>query len=516
MSKFLKQLATYIRKNKSILILLSAIFLVAAFLRFYNFPFRYGLGDETVRDAVVGIEGARNLQLPLTGAFSSAGPFTFGPWFYYQLIFFTLVTQQFYASWIYISIASFLSVVVLYKIGSSLENKWLGIILATLGTLSPALILSGTHLTNPNLVTFFALIVVWLFILLVQKNRSYWVSLLFGIVLGITVNIHYQALGLLILILLLLIYKYKKPLYFFYSSLGVAITFLPLLFFDLNNHWYTVRNFTYYYLYGKNAIYTPNRWLFYLRDFWPSFWSDTIGVPEVISILLIIASFVVFAVLLIKRKLSPSLIMLLIVFVVNFILLRFYWGPRFFGYLNFLRPFVFLFTGYVIFALFNLKYKNKQYGIIFGLLLLITITIFATQRIKPLLYPDSFSTEMYQATNLLKNAYPGKKFSIYNCEYKGNTQYSAISHSVVFLLEMQGKFDDNGVKIGVKGNDCQFPLSKRNSKQSPETVYPNIANTLFFDLSSASNSELQEAGWKKDSFKAINDSTVRWWFKEQP
>lgn len=516
MKKLLEHVVKYVHKNSLLVFFLVIIFLIAAFLRFYNFPLRYGLGDETVRDAVIGIEGARHLQLPLTGAFSSAGPFTFGPWFYYQLILFTFLTQQFYASWIYISLASLLSVVVLYKIGSSLENKWLGIILAILGAISPSLILSGTHLTNPNLVTFFALTVVWLFILLAQKNRSYWLSFVFGIVLGITINIHYQAFGLLILLLFLLVYKYKKPLYFLYSSLGVAITFLPLLFFDLNNHWYTVRNFTYYYLYGKNAIYTPNRWLFYLRDFWPSFWSDTIGVPEIISVFLIIGFLVVLTVLIIKRKVSAPLLMLLAVFAVNFILLRFYWGPRFFGYLNFLRPFVFLFTGYVIFVIFNLKYKNRQYGIILGLFLLITIVVFAAPRVKALLYPDSFSTEMYQATKVLENAYPGEKFSVYNCEYKGNTRYSAVSHTLVFLLDMKEKLDDKGIKIGVKGNDCEFPKSQKSNTLSLEKTYPNITNTLFFNLSKASEKELQKAGWKKDSFKTIYDSTVRWWFKEQP
>ena len=57
---------------------LAILILIGFFLRFYNYPFRYGLGDEAVRDAVVAAVGAREFQAPLTGSFSSAGPFTFG------------------------------------------------------------------------------------------------------------------------------------------------------------------------------------------------------------------------------------------------------------------------------------------------------------------------------------------------------------------------------------------------------------------------------------------------------
>ena len=67
-----------IKFQKNINIYLLCIILgIAIFLRFYNFPYRYSLGEETVRDAVIGIEGARELQLPLTGAFSSLGPMGF-------------------------------------------------------------------------------------------------------------------------------------------------------------------------------------------------------------------------------------------------------------------------------------------------------------------------------------------------------------------------------------------------------------------------------------------------------
>src|SRR5258706_13299015 len=106
------------------------ILFVSAFLRFYNFPLRYGLGEETIRDAIIGLEGAKQLQFPLTGSFSSLGPFTFGPWYAYQLIVFAIFIPYIYSPWIYLTLASIFYVFFIYKIGVILKDRTLGLILA--------------------------------------------------------------------------------------------------------------------------------------------------------------------------------------------------------------------------------------------------------------------------------------------------------------------------------------------------------------------------------------------------
>ncbi|MBI5619473.1 hypothetical protein HY950_00745, partial [Candidatus Gottesmanbacteria bacterium] len=70
-------------RTKTPLVLL-LILAVAIFFRFYNAPLRYGIGDDSSRDAFVAYQGAKDLQFPLTGPFSSLGQFTFGPWYYWQ------------------------------------------------------------------------------------------------------------------------------------------------------------------------------------------------------------------------------------------------------------------------------------------------------------------------------------------------------------------------------------------------------------------------------------------------
>lgn len=496
--------------NKIYIYILLGIIIIAVFFRFYNFPLRYGLGDETVRDAVMGIEGARQLQFPLVGAFSSAGPFTFGPWFYYQLIIFNLLTQSAYASWIYLSLASTFCVVILYKIGELVEDKTFGLILGLLAALSPALIIAATHLTTQNLTNIYALLAIWIFLKLVLQKLSNWWGFIFGIILGIGVNLHYQMVGLLILPIVLLIYKPKQFSYFITSLVGISVTYLPLMFFDMNNHWFTVRNILYYLQHGKDVIYVPNRWLFYLRDFWPSYWADVLGVPQIIAeIIMLLFIFLVIHKYL-KRRLPMYIFLLLIAFAFNFFLLRYYWGPRFFGYLNFLRPFVFLFTGYTFLTMYKIRYGKYVF---FPTMLF--LLVFILPRSVERLSPDPFTLEMQKSVEILESSYPNSTFKIYKCQ---NINSNALGYSVVFLLDKKDKLTDSGMSIGIKSSDCQYPdiAQATKSGETVDMLYPTISNTALVDFSSLSEKSIKNANWQKVNFKSIFTEVARWWFKEQP
>src|SRR3989344_9377297 len=105
-----------IRKNWHLIVLIILICFSCLFA-FYDFSLRYNLDDETIREAIVGIEGARQKQAPLVGGFSSAAPFTWGPWFYYQMILASLAIPFSYAPWLYLTLLSILAVLLLYKVG---------------------------------------------------------------------------------------------------------------------------------------------------------------------------------------------------------------------------------------------------------------------------------------------------------------------------------------------------------------------------------------------------------------
>ncbi len=491
----------YFKRQKLQSYILIAILIIGAILRFYNYPYRYSLGEETVRDAVIGIEGARQLQFPLTGSFSSLGPFTFGPWYAYQLIIFYLLFPFVYSPWIYLSIISVIYIFIMYKIGKILGGDGFGLILSVITAISPAQIISATHLTSHNNTNLFAALSVWIFLILLSKDKSKWWSLLLGFIIGIGMNLHFQMGGLLILPLALLIYK-KRFLNFIYSGFGVVVSFIPMLIFEMNNHWFTTKNIFFYLTEGKNAIYVPNRWLFYVRDFWPSFWSDALGVPVWFGYIIIILSIVSLIWLGRKKKLSRNLVLLILAFLLNFILLRYYWGPRFFGYLNFLRPFVFIFTAFTI---TNLKYKK----IYVGLILLVLIVFFSYPRALAELKKDPFSMMIYNGIDELERRYSNDKFALYTCSTEYNPSYNSSAFSVLLLLEMKNKHNDKGIKIGLK-EDCQLP------RKAEKEQYPTLDSIGIIDFSSASNSAILEAGWKPLTFTRMYNQYARWWFELQP
>ncbi len=490
---------SFLKKQKIQFYILVIILLMGAFLRFYNYPFRYSMGEETIRDAVIGIEGARQLQFPLTGSFSSLGPFTFGPWYAYQLIIFYLIVPSVYSPWMYLSIISVLYIFIMYKIGKILGGENFGLIVSFLAAISPAQIISATHLTSHNNTNLFAALAIWFFLIVLSKNKPKWLSFLLGFIIGVGMNLHFQMAGLLILPLIVLINK-RKLLSFVYSGLGVVVSFVPMLIFEMNNHWFTTRNIFFYLTEGKNAIYVPNRWLFYVRDFWPAFWSDALGVPVWFGSIIIILLVVSLTWLGWKKKLSKNLILLILSFLVNFIMLRYYWGPRFFGYLNFLRPFVFIFTA---FAIISFKYKK----IYIGLILLPFIIFFSYPRIVSELAPDSFGKIIYDKIVQLEQKYPNKNFILLTCSKKYDSSYNSLAFSMLFSLEQKNKSSDKGIKIALE-KDCEYP------KKSERIG--NMGSIPIMDFSSASNSAILEAGWKPLTFSKMYDQYARWWFELQP
>jgi len=55
------------------------ILLIALFFRIYNYKDRLSISLDSYRDAFVSLQGAKNLQMPITGPFISIAPATTGP-----------------------------------------------------------------------------------------------------------------------------------------------------------------------------------------------------------------------------------------------------------------------------------------------------------------------------------------------------------------------------------------------------------------------------------------------------
>lgn len=509
-------LKTYLKTNPHIIILLVLMGL-AAFFAFFNFPYRYALHDEVIRDIGVAVNGAREIQFPLIGGFASTGPFTFGPWTYFQYILISMLIPSAYAPFIYLGLAYLGSVLILYLIGKELGDSRLGLIMSLLGVLSPALIIGSTHLTTSNLLTFWVLLATFLFIKIIKGGVSYWWGFFYGIVMGIAMNMNYQSLSLLILPLIMLAVKIKKIWYFVAFCVGAFLMFLPLLFFDLNNHWVTVRNFWYYINHGNELIYVPNSWTLYIREFWPSLWGDVIGIQPMFAFVIMLSVAGILLYQLYKRNLSVPIFLLALAFFIDFVAMRYFEGQRFFGYFNFFRPFIFIFTGYVLYFILT----NVKFGKFILLSLFVVYFVIVLPKSFARLEVDPGAIDAYRQVSELYEIYPENNFRLFTCSesYKSNT--GDIPKSLLFVLSKDGKISENGVPILINKERCitedistfQHNINVRLGENKD---IENIPNTNIHLIPKVTVEELIDAGWNEENFKTIYDNTARWWFDEKP
>jgi 4-amino-4-deoxy-L-arabinose transferase-like glycosyltransferase len=243
------------KKISNSTLVLVVVLLLGFILRFYNTPRRYGFDYDATRDALIAIYGAQTLQLPLHGPPSALGSFHFGPWYYYQLILFQLLLPFQYAPWISVSLISLVGVFFMYKLGETIGDWKLGAILALLAAISPAQVIASTGLSNPDMVFASCTFVLWVFVKSIRKKLSLWWAFWFGLMLGVGINYHFQMATFLLFPLFLLIFKKHQRISFFTTAfLGGIVSFLPLLLFNSNNNWHTVRGFFFYLREGKNAV----------------------------------------------------------------------------------------------------------------------------------------------------------------------------------------------------------------------------------------------------------------------
>lgn len=475
-------------------ILLLAVMLVAVFFRFYNTPNRYGFDYDPTRDVLIVNYAASVLQFPLSGPPSGIGPFTFGPWYYYQLIFFKIIFPAAYSPWIYIGIISTISVFITHKIGLLLGGKKMGLLLAALAALSPAETGQIRALSNPTLIPLYTSLAIWMFIKFVKDNPPLWMSFLWGLILGVGINNHYQMLGLLPLPIILFIYKKDKRWIGISSFIaGMFIAFLPLLVFNFTHGWNTVKGVLFYVMQGAGGTHIPNRWLSYVGDFWPIFLSYVLGISSQWGLLTGLFMALLIAYLLIKKKMSITYVFLVVVFGINFLVLRFFPGQREYYYLLYLHPFIFILFGLSISYMFKFKLL-KYFGFLMLLAVLIGMVSESIVRLAPATDQLQFKNE---AKKIMSNS-PNRKFVLYECQ---SSQGNRV-RGVTFFLYNSGRISEDGVKIAYSNNKCPFPTDSNLSLE-------HLQGIEAIDISSISDQLLLKYGWKMVTPKSIFNQLSR-------
>lgn len=232
-------------KKTLVLILLIGIILLAAYLRLYRISdYMTFLGDEG-RDVLVAksiLEG----NFTLLGPRSSAGDFFMGPAYYYMITpWLWLFNYDPVGPAVMVAILSVVTVWLIYYVGRKWFTTAAGLMAAALYSVSPIVITYSHSSWNPDVLPFFALLMMYMLFLGVQAKEKTRYFIFVGFLLGISLQLHYLALllGAVVFFYIFLAGWYIRKRIeivvilrrYFEIFLGFVIGFSPFLAFEIRH-----------------------------------------------------------------------------------------------------------------------------------------------------------------------------------------------------------------------------------------------------------------------------------------
>lgn len=242
---------------------------LAAYLRLYKIDaYMTFLGDEG-RDVLVVKQMIVDGKFTLLGPTASVGGFFMGPIYYYFM-------APFLWAWklnpvgpaIMVALFGVVTVWLIWKVGSDQFSKRVGLIAALLYTLSPVVISFSRSSWNPNIVPFFALLMMYFLWQVVERDewkKLFWV----GICAGIGIQLHYTFLFLFGVIgVLMLIYgrSRKRVPYIGLGILGFVLGFSPFLAFEFRHAFMNTRAILDFVFVGKDTGFATQAFFGNIRD----------------------------------------------------------------------------------------------------------------------------------------------------------------------------------------------------------------------------------------------------------
>lgn len=404
-----------------------------------------------MRDISIAKEALLRHELPLIGSFSSAGPFVFGPLYYWYLMLSYMILPNLLTSpWVINVLISISLIFVFYKLGEKFSDRNLGLIMAFLASISPQLVYRATGMSQHAFIPLFTALIILFYILLWKESKlkfAFWI----GVFLGTALSMHFQAINLFIFFPAILFVKnlnfQQRIKALMLMTAGFVTPTLPNLIWDSHQQFANVRNLLDYLLIGQYRLYVPNSWKLFIFDYLPSYWAFVAGGFKYLSLPIIFLSFFIFVFSIFKKKITNVQLSLFVIFCILLLINRFYNGERSEGYLMYMLPFIILFSSY---ALEYFLVKNKPAG-------LAALTIIAAGSLsvagKYTFQTDRHAKDFEKAENVIIAKFPDSKFSIFDY----NWQYSDVSYGLMAFLKQKNKIDDKGMPIGViclEGRKC--------------------------------------------------------------
>lgn len=428
--------------------LIGAILFLSFLLRFYRFENRIYFYGDGARDMLVARAALFSKTLPQTTAFSSAGPFVFGPQYYWILMAIYYVSSNVFSVNYFFVLQSILFVLIFIILGRNILNRKYGLILGLLTAVSPVQVTNSLGIAQHGLVGICTLLSIFFLAKMFFKNRLFYVFGC-GFWVGMAIMLHYQALGLLILVTSIFLIKgglKTKIIYLLIFTAGIITPCLPFLLWDSHFNFANLRNILDYFLIGQYRIYVPNRWLWYVFEFWPRTVANIFGGNIFISGLLFYLSIVMIFIFYVLRRSHAFIKYIFFVLLFYFVYLRYYRGEKFESYLFYLYPFIYIVLGLGIYIF--AKRKN-----IFAALVLIPALFFNFQYFPSKFYDSSMS--QFRTYDLILHQIEKKvistknpKFTVYDlADIKGQTETWDASEAFSLYLSSINRLDSSGIPI---------------------------------------------------------------------
>lgn len=170
---------------------------IGAYLRLHNISqYMTFLGDEG-RDVLVVKRMIVDHKFTLLGPTASVGGFFMGPiYYYFMLPFLWLWNLDPVGPAIMVALFGLLTVLLVYLLGQALFDSWVGLMAAVLYSFSPFIIAYSRSSWNPNIVPFFATLLMYSLWRFYESRRMRWLFVS-GVCIGIGVQLHYVFLFLI-------------------------------------------------------------------------------------------------------------------------------------------------------------------------------------------------------------------------------------------------------------------------------------------------------------------------------
>lgn len=401
------QIINGIKRNRILLTILS----IAAFLRLWHIGRAMEFLGDQGSAAVVIMDAWQQKILPLVGPTVSLG-IRPGPLYYY-LIAPWLILSGFnpVSVSVFFAAVGVLTVWLLYLVSKRLCGRDVGLIVAGLYAISPAVVTASRMMWNPTAIPFF--VVLMIFTVLKQRDtQQYRYAVLTGLMAGCLVQLHYTTLivsGCLLAVQVFLwkrIHKHIRVKHIVFGiglwGFGFLLSLFPFLYSEWINNFPNIRELLLMLLGEGSPVSDSLRSepavaygfsLELFRNVIPFMWNIPVWLLQVV--------FLAIAVMRGSRwgKIFAC------VYIVGILVMSRYSGPMFSHYFYFLLPIPFIITGFVFSEVGSRSGKTVLWSA--GVLLLVWVGI---GNLRPHQYPDDIARTS-ESTQRMITAAANKPFS---------------------------------------------------------------------------------------------------------